>query len=76
MSEHYQAQLRSKDGSAVQVLVSASPFMDDDGHYAGALAMVTDITTVSEAEEILRSQSLRIQAEVDQDDLGGKPPTS
>ncbi len=74
MSDHYEAQLRAKDGAVVQVLVSASPFMDEKGEYAGALAMVTDVTAVREAEDILRSQSLRIQAEVDEYDGGEKPP--
>ena len=49
MSEHYQTRLRARCGAAVEVLVSASPFMDESGHYAGALAMVTDISAVREA---------------------------
>lgn len=74
ISEHYSIHVRTKDGAVVQVLVSASPFMDENGQYAGALAMVTDISAVREAEEIVHSQSLRMQAEEDEDRLGQKPP--
>ena len=64
LSEHYEAHLRAKDGSTVHALLSVSPFADDDGDYVGALAMVSDITAVREAEEILR-QSARTLAERD-----------
>lgn len=67
-SEHYETQLLTKDGAVVHVLVSASPFMDDDGHYVGALALVTDVTTLREAEEIVRSKIPRMHAEVDDKD--------
>ncbi len=76
MSEHYETQLLTRDGAVVHVLVSASPFMDDDGHYVGALALVTDVTTLREAEAIVDSQSRRMQAEADDKDLDEKPPTS
>ncbi|HVL05589.1 MAG TPA: PAS domain S-box protein [Acidimicrobiales bacterium] len=65
LSEHYEAQLRSKDGHTVRALLSVSPFVDGDGEYVGALAMVSDITAVREAEEILRLQSAQILAEED-----------
>lgn len=64
LSEHYEAHLRASDGTTVHALLSVSPFFDDDGEYVGALAMVSDITAVREAEEILR-QSARTLAERD-----------
>lgn len=64
LSEHYEAHLRASDGTTVHALLSVSPFVDDDGEYVGALAMVSDITAVREAEEILR-QSARTLAERD-----------
>lgn len=66
MSEHYQTRLKAKDGAVIEVLVSASPLMDEGGHYAGALAMVADVTAVQEAEDIGHSQSVRIQVELDE----------
>lgn len=71
MSEHYQTAFRSKDGSVVQVLVSATPFMDRNVQVTGALAMVTDVTATREAEDIVRSQSLRMRAQGNQDSPGG-----
>lgn len=67
LSEHYEAQLRSKDGNTVRALLSVSPFVAEDGEYVGALAMVSDVTAVREAEDILRLQSARILAEDDDD---------
>lgn len=74
VSEHCHASLRTKEGALVQVLVSASPLIDGNGDCGGAVAMVTDITAVREAEDIVRSQSLRMHAEVGKDELGEKPP--
>jgi len=74
MSEHYQAQLRDKDGAVVEVLISASPLMDEHGHHGGALAMVTDVTAVREAEEIVRWQSQRMEALVEGGNPDEKPP--
>ncbi|MEJ5351060.1 MAG: PAS domain S-box protein [Melioribacteraceae bacterium] len=33
-----------KDGSIIYTLISASPFIDDEGNYKGSFAMITDIT--------------------------------
>jgi PAS domain S-box-containing protein/diguanylate cyclase (GGDEF)-like protein len=58
ISEHYETDLQAKDGSVVRVLVSASPLIDEDGEFAGALAMVTDVSALGEAEEVLRLHRL------------------
>src|SRR5205085_1955531 len=46
---------RHTDGRDVWTLMSASPIHDDEGRFAGALAMVTDITARRAAEEALRA---------------------
>lgn len=74
MSEDDETLLRAKDGARVHVLVSASPLIDERGKYTGVLAMVSHITAVREAEEILRAQVLGIQAEVGPGNVGYEPP--
>ncbi len=41
---------RRKDGSEVWTLISANPIFDENGAYAGSLAMVTDVTGRKRAE--------------------------
>lgn len=74
LSEHYEAHLRAKGGATVHALLSVSPFVDDDGEYVGALAMVSDVTAVRDAEDILR-QSARTLAGGDKAERG-KPRLS
>ncbi|MGD2181077.1 EAL domain-containing protein [Lusitaniella coriacea] len=42
--EQYDFRLRCKDGSDLWVIISARPFFDSEGNYAGTLKMLTDIT--------------------------------
>ncbi len=44
ISEQYEVTLLGKDDTEVRVLVVASTLVDDDDRYAGALALVTDVT--------------------------------
>ena len=56
--------LRRADGSPLWATVSMSPILDEGGRYAGALAMVTDISARRQAEEQqsrLESQLLQSQ---------------
>ena len=62
LNENFETRLRAQDGSLVQVLMSASAFHDEDGTYVGALAMVTDVSALREAEEVLMRQGLKEQA--------------
>ena len=73
MGEHHETRMRAEDGAVVPVLISHSPLFDEDGAYAGALAMVTDIAAVREAEDILWSHGLRQSAYVDEADRGRNP---
>jgi PAS domain S-box-containing protein len=47
-----------KDGSGLWCMVSSSPIFDDNGKYAGSLAMITDITERKRVEEALRFSNL------------------
>jgi len=42
--EQHDVRYRRKDGTTLWVILSANPLYDDQGRYAGALAMLTDIT--------------------------------
>ncbi len=44
VAEQHDFKFRRKDGSDLWASLSANPLLGDDGAYAGALAMVTDIT--------------------------------
>lgn len=58
ISEQHDFKFQRKNGSALWTLMSTNPILDADAAYAGALAMVTDITARRQAEDALRS-SLR-----------------
>ena len=60
-SESYETRLRNKDGSVVWASTSASPLQNDEGQFAGALCMFTDITERKRLEEQLR-QSQKMEA--------------
>ena len=51
---HYETTLRRKDGSALNILVSASPLMASDGKFEGTLAVIVDITGRKRTEEALQ----------------------
>ncbi|MFN2635388.1 MAG: PAS domain S-box protein [Thermoanaerobaculia bacterium] len=51
ISEQFDLQFRRQDGSALWVIVSASPVLGADGRFAGSLAMLTDITARKRAEQ-------------------------
>jgi PAS domain S-box-containing protein len=59
VAERQEQRYVHKDGSAVWVLMEASPMIDDAGNYAGALAMVTNVTDRKRAEEALRASEER-----------------
>jgi len=51
-----------KDGSEVTTIISGSPLPSQDGTYAGALAMVTDITEHAQLEAEVRETATRATA--------------
>jgi diguanylate cyclase (GGDEF)-like protein/PAS domain S-box-containing protein len=50
ISDTYELPLLRRDGSELWTAVTATPQFDDEGHYCGALAMLTDITVRRDAE--------------------------
>jgi PAS domain S-box-containing protein len=53
--EQHDFKFRRKDGEDLWALLSASPMVDQNGEFMGALAMVTDITERREMEDRLRN---------------------
>lgn len=62
IAEKYDFRYRTKTGADLWAMVSTAPMLDEQGAYAGALRMVTDITQRKRSEEALRSneQQLRL----------------
>jgi PAS domain S-box-containing protein len=64
--ERYEGELLHRDGSTVHTWMNTSPLIDADGAYAGALAMVTDVSEQRELEgrmrEVQRLESLGLLA--------------
>jgi PAS domain S-box-containing protein len=53
---HFEFPLRRKDGSRVWTSVSISPLFGEDGTYAGALAVIDDITWRRQSQVLLAAQ--------------------
>jgi len=54
IAEQYEHEFVRRDGSRIVASVSASPIYDDQGGWAGGMALITDITERYRAEEALR----------------------
>ncbi|MBI5809367.1 MAG: PAS domain S-box protein [Ignavibacteriales bacterium] len=50
----FEIQLLRNDGSQIWLLVSASPYFDDDGNFNGSFGMFTDISEIKKTETELR----------------------
>jgi len=59
--EQHDFQFRRKDGAELWAIVSAN-LIFEEGHYAGALGMLTDITERKRAEEALHRHAVELQA--------------
>jgi diguanylate cyclase (GGDEF)-like protein/PAS domain S-box-containing protein len=60
VSEQYENKFRHKDGRDVWFLISGTPLTDQSGDYAGALAMMADITERKSATvALLKSEALK-----------------
>lgn len=55
-------ELIRKDGTRVWVIGSANPIFDRDGQYAGALALLGDLTPQKERERLLKKQIIDLRA--------------
>ena len=56
VEERQEVQLVRKDGTLLWVLASANPVFDAAGNYAGALALLGDLSPQKEKEDLLRAQ--------------------
>jgi PAS domain S-box-containing protein len=56
IEERQEVQLTCKDGRLVWMLASANPVFDADGNYAGALALLGDLSAQKERERSLRAE--------------------
>ena len=54
IAEQHDFKFMRKDGAEFWGVVATNPILDAQGQYAGALAMVTDITSRKQSEEALR----------------------
>ncbi len=61
LREQLDFKLRRPDGTSFWVLMSTGPILDAEGRYAGALAMVSDMTSRREAEAALRESEVKLR---------------
>lgn len=70
IAEQHEFRFLRKDGASVWTLMATSPIYDDDGAYAGALAMVTDISERKKTEQALEESEQRFRAVFEQAAVG------
>ena len=58
-TDRYELELVRKDGRRILALVSGSPRFDPEGHFAGTMAVFTDITERKQTERALRESEKR-----------------
>lgn len=77
VEERQEVQLIRKDGSLVWVLASSNPVFDADGNYAGALALLGDLSPQKERERSLRAElsALRSRPSAASAGPAGEPAT-
>jgi PAS domain S-box-containing protein len=56
ISETYERRFRRKNGQTLWAIVSAAPILDNERHFNGSFAMLTDITGRKHTEDALRKQ--------------------
>ena len=61
IKEQHDFRFRRRDGSDVWTLISTNPILDDDGQFAGALGVITDITEQKRVEEALRKREAELR---------------
>jgi len=62
VSEQFEFRFQRKDGSPLWVNLSASPLLDLEGQYMGALAMINDISERKSTEEALQESEAQFRA--------------
>ena len=61
IAEEHEFKFRRKDGSEIWALLNTNPAFDEQGRYAGAFAMVADITERKRTERALRESEARLK---------------
>jgi PAS domain S-box-containing protein len=61
----YETKMRRQDGGKLDVLVSASPILAQDGRFEGTLAILVDFTEHKQAEDTLRAEKDSAQRYLD-----------
>jgi PAS domain S-box-containing protein len=61
VTEQHELMFRSKKGRRVWTYVSTNPVLDENGVYRGALAMVTDVTTRKQQDELLKKHEANLE---------------
>ncbi len=70
IKETYQTKVALRDGSNIWLAVSASPLFDEQGRFAGSLAMVSDVTERAVAEQSVRESQQRFRTLVVHSPMG------
>ncbi len=60
--ETHDFKFRRRDGTDLWAIVSATPLLDEDGNYQGALGMITDITDRKNIEQALSESEQRLES--------------
>jgi PAS domain S-box-containing protein len=54
IADKLETTIRDKNGTSIPIYASTKPFIDADGRYEGAMALITDMRPLKQAEEHLR----------------------
>jgi len=66
----YEVELLSKHGRRTPCIVSASPFVDENGELGGAIVVVTDISTLKQSEKARRESEQKYRMIFENSPLG------
>ena len=72
VEDRQEVQLVRKDGTRVWMLGSTNPVFDRDGNYAGALALLADLSQQKEREQLLRGEIERLDSQLKALGSGGR----
>jgi PAS domain S-box-containing protein len=64
IEERQEVKLRRKDGSPIWVIGSTNPVYDREGRYAGALALLGDLSSQKQTEQRLRAEVESLKAKL------------
>ncbi len=66
IKEQHDFKFRRKDGTDLWTILETNPIFDKDGRYAGALAMITNITERKQAEELVQRYADELEQRVEE----------